>query len=142
MSTTFPSIVSVPVHEHFCFKDHSCHHENNTSNYNAYWDSRIQVVTEWPKDKDSTPLGTLPVLIETDLATGQTMEIPESSATECYLARKSGLLGDTPREQILKRALEQFLGTTLSDWVKCCERHLKENGNKGHFVDNKVEHSF
>ncbi|KAG0353649.1 hypothetical protein BC939DRAFT_489255 [Gamsiella multidivaricata] len=130
----------------------------------AQWDNKVQDLSEWPQIRDSAPFGTLPILLETDLTTGKTIEIPESGAIERYLARMFGLLGDTAREEVLSdvfyaqavildtkyiemlrctfeeirmKALEQFLGTTLPNWVKACERHLKENGNTGHFVDNK-----
>ncbi|KAF9981277.1 hypothetical protein BGZ75_007470 [Mortierella antarctica] len=129
------------------------------------WDNRLQSMDEWPQIKDTTAFGTLPVLIETNTATGATFEIPDSGAIERYLAKKFGLLGDTPREQTLNdvfyaqavmlntkwaekivwgeeesrpKAIEQFLQTTVPNWAKACERHLKENGNTGHFVDNKL----
>ncbi|KAF9995585.1 hypothetical protein BGZ80_006238 [Entomortierella chlamydospora] len=130
----------------------------------AQWDNKIQSKEDWPQIKGTTPLGTLPILLETSLSTGETIEIPESGAIERYLARKFGLLGDTVREQTLndvfyaqavmlntkfaekvvafeeirKKALDQFLETTLPDWIKLCEKHLAGNGNTGHFVDNKA----
>lgn len=132
----------------------------------AQWDNKLQSMDDWPQIKDTTAFGTLPVLIETNTVTGETFEIPDSGAIERYLAKKFGLLGDTPREQTLNdifyaqavmlntkwaerivwafeevrsKAVEQFLQTTVPNWAKACEKHLKESGNTGHFVDNKVQ---
>ncbi|KAF9358487.1 hypothetical protein BGX26_001649 [Mortierella sp. AD094] len=131
----------------------------------AQWDNKIQSMEDWPQTKGTTPFGTLPILLETSLSTGETIEIPDSGAIDLYLAKKFGLLGDTVREQTLndvfyaqavmlntkfiektvwtfeevrKKALDQFLETTLPNWIKSCEKHLAENGNTGHFVDNKL----
>ncbi|KAF9361658.1 hypothetical protein BGX26_000610 [Mortierella sp. AD094] len=68
---------------------------------NATWTNKIQSMSDWPKVKPTTPFGTLPILYETEISTGSTIEIPESGAIERYLARKFSLLGDTPREQTL-----------------------------------------
>ncbi|KAF9432150.1 hypothetical protein BGZ76_011197 [Entomortierella beljakovae] len=121
-------------------------------------------MSDWLNVKPTTPFGTLPILYETCISTRKTIEIPESGAIERYLAQKFSLLGDTPREQTLndifyaqavmlntkfaakvvwtfeevrQKALNQFLETTLVDWIHSCERHLKENGDRGHFVEDK-----
>ncbi|CAO3567470.1 unnamed protein product [Mortierella alpina] len=131
----------------------------------AQWDDKRQSMDEWPQIKGTTAFGTLPVLTETNTATGETFEVPDSGAIERYLAKKFGLLGDTPREQTLNdvfyaqavvlitkwaekivwgfeesrsKGIEQFLQTTVPNWAQACEKHLKENGNTGHFVDNKL----
>ncbi|KAF9917450.1 hypothetical protein BX616_000949 [Lobosporangium transversale] len=128
------------------------------------WENKLTTMEKWPQDKTTTPTGYVPVLIETDLKTNTTIEIPESLAMERYLAAKFGLLGDNAREQTLNdifyaqavmlntkfvdkvfwtfeevrvKSLNQLLESTLPDWVKLCEKHLMENGNTGHFVDNK-----
>ncbi|KAF9113451.1 hypothetical protein BGX27_001565 [Mortierella sp. AM989] len=130
----------------------------------ALWDNKIQTMADWPQTKETIPLGTLPVLLETNLSTGEAIAIPESGAIERYLAGKFGLLGDNVREQTLndifyaqavmlntkfvektvwtfeevrQKALDQFLETTLPNWIKVCEKQLAENGNTGHFVGNK-----
>ncbi|KAG0248102.1 hypothetical protein BG011_000519 [Mortierella polycephala] len=119
----------------------------------------------WLQVKDTTPFGTLPILLETNIQTAETIKIPESGAIERYLANKFGFMGDSLREQTLsdifyaqavmlstkfiekcvwtheetrKKSLEQFLVTTLPSWVKIGEKHLAENGDTGHFVDSKM----
>ncbi|KAG0200893.1 Glutathione S-transferase S1 [Mortierella sp. GBA30] len=127
------------------------------------WSNKVQNMTEWPTVKPTTPLGTLPVLLETNATTSQVLEIPESGAIERYLARKFSLLGNTPREQTLndifyaqavmlntkfvskvvwsfeevrQKALDQFLESTLPSWIAGCEKHLMDHGNQGHFADD------
>lgn len=128
------------------------------------WENQIQPFPEWMETKATTPFGCIPILKETVISTGEEFAIPESQAIERYLGRKFGLMGDTPREQTLndifyaqatilfvkytetvlfnydevrEKALALFM-QRLASWVKSCEAHLKENGNTGHFVGNKV----
>lgn len=128
------------------------------------WENQIQPFPEWMEIRPTTPFGCIPILKETVVSTGEEFAIPESQAIERYLGRKFGLMGDTPREQTLndifyaqatilfvkytetvlftydevrEKALTVFM-QRLESWVKSCEVHLKENGNTGHFVDNKV----
>ncbi|KAF9314643.1 hypothetical protein BG003_003980 [Podila horticola] len=128
------------------------------------WENQIQPFPEWMEIRPTTPFGCIPILKETVVSTGEEFAIPESQAIERYLGRKFGLMGDTPREQTLndifyaqatilfvkytetvlftydevrEKALTVFM-QRLESWVKSCEVHLKENGNTGHFVDNKT----
>ncbi|KAF9306559.1 hypothetical protein BGZ74_005134 [Mortierella antarctica] len=128
------------------------------------WENQIQPFPEWMETKPTTPFGCIPILKETVISTGEEFAIPESQAIERYLGRKFGLMGDTPREQTLndifyaqatvlwvkytetvlfnfddvrEKALGLFMHR-LASWVESCEAHLKENGNTGHFVDNKT----
>ncbi|KAF9177214.1 hypothetical protein BGZ50_009000 [Haplosporangium sp. Z 11] len=110
----------------------------------AQWENKIQTMEEWPQVKDTTSFGILPILLETNIQTTETIKVPESGAIERYLANKFGFMDDTLRDQILsdsfyaqaemltpkfiekcvwtyentrKESLEQLLMTTLPSWM-------------------------
>ncbi|KAG0029011.1 hypothetical protein BGZ81_004203 [Podila clonocystis] len=118
----------------------------------------------WGDDKGNTPMGCLPVLFITG-KNGKQVIISEAAVIEQYLAKRYGLLGDNEYEETLiksfqntcfslqnmfaslitwnqpeasPKCLAYFKANSLPSFCESLERHLKDNGNNGHFVGNKL----
>ncbi|KAG0341948.1 Glutathione S-transferase S1 [Podila horticola] len=118
----------------------------------------------WSEEKGNTPMGCLPVLFITG-KNGKQVTISEAAVIEQYLAKLYGLLGDNEYEETLiksfqntsnslqnvfaslitwnqpeasPKCLAYFKANSLPSLCESLERHLKDNGNNGHFVGNKL----
>ncbi|KAF9575152.1 Glutathione S-transferase S1 [Mortierella alpina] len=126
----------------------------------ADWED--QVLT-WPPEV-SSPFGVFPVLhIKTP--TGLEVKLAEAIIIEHHLAKKFGLLGDNEWEEqqikmlhssslylrerlftrvtwnykeVMDKALDHFLTQQLPTWIETHTKHLKDNGNNGHYVGDKL----
>ncbi|KAG0244334.1 hypothetical protein BGW41_008098 [Actinomortierella wolfii] len=139
--------------------------------------------SDWANvEKAETPFGTIPVLYETHTTTTTktessaepssttrttTLQIPESEVIEQYLARKFGLLGNDPWEEVAiqsfyastknvmhtyvskvltgnlggeakAKELEIFVQRDLPAWITLHERWLADNGTNGHYVGDQL----
>ncbi|KAF9107856.1 hypothetical protein BGX29_004460 [Mortierella sp. GBA35] len=119
---------------------------------------------DWNAEKEQTPFLLMPLLYVTG-ENGKTVTLAETVVIEHYLAEKFGLLGSNKYEEsIIKmahsstaaiqnafgggvtwnvpeaktKALSFFLTSILPAWIQAHEKHLKDNGNNGHYVGNKL----
>ncbi|KAF9919270.1 Glutathione S-transferase S1 [Lobosporangium transversale] len=119
---------------------------------------------EWNSGKVYTAFSFLPMLKIT-APNGKTLDLSESMVIDVFLAERFGLLGenkwesltiqsfyssihylrertfsevaDVPKEH-RKRTRDTFLSYTLKRFLEDHEFHLKENGNNGHYVGDKL----
>ncbi|KAG0254516.1 hypothetical protein DFQ27_006806 [Actinomortierella ambigua] len=133
----------------------------------ADWDHKYQSWDDWDVVKPTTPLGTLPVLIETT-ESGKTIVIPEAAVMERYVASKFGLDGSTDIEKMQvnmvisvthwlssfwqhkifrmtpeerPKYLEEYKTIQVPEWIERAEKLLVENGSNGHFVGDKITYA-
>ncbi|KAF9899574.1 hypothetical protein EC991_008611 [Linnemannia zychae] len=118
----------------------------------------------WNGEKVHTPFHLMPVLHVVG-ENGKTAELAETVVVEHYLAKKFGLLGTNEYEEsIIKmchsssaaiqntfagavtwndpegkaKGLAFFTSSSLPSWIETHEKHLKDNGNNGHYLGNKL----
>ncbi|KAI8610017.1 glutathione S-transferase [Chytriomyces sp. MP71] len=115
---------------------------------------------DWLPNKETTPFGQLPVLVEHE--DGQEVfRLAQSNAIVRYLSRKHGLVPALPRHEALAdsifesvcdletswsrwnyekdvatkaKLLDTLYDEKLASFLKYNEKHLAKNGNNGHFV--------
>ncbi|KAF9428712.1 Glutathione S-transferase S1 [Podila epigama] len=118
---------------------------------------------QWVKKEYATPLSYLPVLTITS-STGKEVHLAEAMVIDCYLAEEFGLLGDNKYERLMiesfnssihflmercfrvfrqkettaQQGLDNFMSQALAKFVSDHEFHLRNNGNNGHYVGNKM----
>ncbi|KAF9128358.1 hypothetical protein BGW39_005138 [Mortierella sp. 14UC] len=119
---------------------------------------------DWNGEKSQTPFHLMPILHVVG-ENGKTVPLAETVVIEHYLAKKFGLLGTNEYEEsIIKmchsssaavqnafagavtwnapdaksKGMAFFTSATLPCWIETHERHLKDNGNNGHYLGNKL----
>ncbi|KAF9088153.1 hypothetical protein BGX23_007596 [Mortierella sp. AD031] len=130
----------------------------------ADWENEYPSDEDWSQGKVPTPYKVMPVLNVIG-PNGKEAVLAETIVIDQYLAKRFNLLGDTEweeweikahyssihylRERSLMRvtwtwadkrrvALDNFMKTTLPDFIATHEFHLKANGYNGHYVGNRL----
>ncbi|KAF9933091.1 hypothetical protein FBU30_006592 [Linnemannia zychae] len=120
--------------------------------------------SNWKAEKPLMPFHVMPVLYVTG-QNGKEVTLAETVVIEHYLAEQFGLLGSNKYEESLikmlhsssaaimigysvsvtwnqpevkSKTLAYFTSSSLPDWIECHERHLRDNGNNGHYVGDKL----
>ncbi|KAF9929368.1 hypothetical protein FBU30_001634 [Linnemannia zychae] len=127
----------------------------------ARWE---ELAVDWPAQKPKTPFQVAPIVYE-HTTSGTILELAESNAIERYLARKFNLFGSNIWEENLVNQYyhstegliqafalrvvgatpnarvdeaNRFYTEVLTKFVEIHEVHLKENGDNGHYVGDRV----
>ncbi|KAI1318320.1 hypothetical protein EDD11_006833 [Mortierella claussenii] len=118
----------------------------------------------WNEEKHLTPFLVMPVLyIKTQ--DGKDLALSEAIIVDHYLAKHFGLLGDNEYEENLIKIFhcssiyiqsnfaqgvtwsspqskegntQYFVANTLPTWIATHEKHLRDNGNNGHYMGDKL----